>query len=270
MYLWQVNVYTREVQRMYDKASDWMFTAGPRLIFAILALVFGIWIIRLLRKKIDNRLQRQNIHSSLKPFLESLIFTVLYFTLGLLVMGLLGIKLTVFAAVIAAFGAAAGLALSGTLQNFASGVLILLLKPFKTSDNIVAQGFEGTVDSIQIFYTVVNTFDNRTVIIPNSKLSNEVIVNITKRGVRRLDVELKFKYTEDIDKLKEILRQAFIDFPEVKNDPAPRIGITAIDTDSFTLRCNVWLHAHGFEDTRMVVNEKIVATLKAAGIIAKA
>jgi small conductance mechanosensitive channel len=255
---------------MYDKASDWIFSTGPRILFGALVLIFGIWVIRIARKKISGHFQRKKIHSSLRPFFESLVFTTLHVVLALLVMGILGIKLTMFAAIIAAFGAAAGLALSGTLQNFASGVLILLLKPFKTSDNIVAQGFEGTVDTIQIFYTVVNTFDNRTVIIPNSKLSNEVIVNITRRGIRRLDIELKFKYTEDIDKLKEVLRQAFIDFPEVENDPAPRIGITAIDTDSFTLRCNVWLHAHGFEDTRMVVNEKIIATLKAAGIIAKA
>ncbi|MGN6568758.1 MAG: mechanosensitive ion channel family protein, partial [Flavipsychrobacter sp.] len=175
-------------------------------------------------------------------------------------------RLTIFAAVIAAFGAAAGLALSGTLQNFASGILILLLKPFKVGDNIVAQGLEGTVDSIQIFYTVIMTFDNRTVIMPNSKLSNEVIINITHEGMRRLDISFKFAYDQDIQKVKDVLKQAFIDYKEVLNDPKARIGVSAMDGGGFTITCNVWVNAHGFEDMRLLINEKLIETLEKAGI----
>jgi small conductance mechanosensitive channel len=163
--------------------------------------------------------------------------------------------------VIAAFGAATGLALSGTLQNFASGVLILLLKPFDTGDNIVAQGVEGTVTSIRIFYTIITTFDNRTVIMPNSKLSNEVIVNITHQGVRRLDIELKFKNTEPIETVKAFLTKVFAESREVLHEPAIRIGVSAIEEDSYKITCNIWINAHGFEDTRMMINEKIVSAL---------
>lgn len=208
----------------------------------------------------------KNIHSSLKPFFESLVFTALHVALFFLIMQILGIKLTVFAAVIAAFGAAAGLALSGTLQNFASGVLILLLKPFYVGDNINAQGIEGTVTSIQIFYTVITTFDKRTVIMPNSKLSNEVIINITQQGIRRLDIALKFKHGTDYNKVKETLTKLFIDIKEVCNDPKPRIGITTIDKEDFTAICNVWVNSHGFEDSRLVIYEKIIAALTGAGI----
>ncbi len=260
------NSVNREAVRLYDKAFDWILSVGPRIIFGILVFFFGAWFIRILRNKLMKRLGQKNVNSSLRPFFESLLFTVLYICLTFLVMEILGIKLTIFAAIVAAFGAAAGLALSGTLQNFASGVLILLLKPFKAGDNIIAQSLEGTVSSIQIFYTVITTFDNRTVIMPNSKLSNEVIINITHQGVRRLDVELKFKYTDDIKKVKEVLAQAFTDFPEVKNEPAPRIGVTAIENDGYKLLCNVWIAAHGFTDARLVINEKIIETLKAAGV----
>ncbi len=256
----------REWLRFYDKTLDWVTEVGPRLISAAVVLGLGLWLISMIRSRVKKRMGKPDIHHSLRPFLESLIFTLLHVGLIFLVLQILGVKLTVFAAVIAAFGAAAGFALSGTLQNFASGILILLLKPFKTGDNIIAQGEKGTVTAIQIFYTVINTFDNRTVIMPNSKLSNEVIINITREGIRRLDIELKFKYSDDIHKVKEILRQAFIDFPEALNEPKPRIGVTAIEAKGYKLMCNVWVNAHGFEDMRMTVNEKIIGTLIGAGI----
>ena len=115
--------------------------------------------------------------------------------LALALLQVLGIQMTMFAALVGAFGVAAGLALSGTLENFTSGILILLLKPFRVGDNIIAQAQEGTVTSIQLFYTVVLTFDNRTVIVPNSKLSNEVIINLSREGLRRMDIELKLAST---------------------------------------------------------------------------
>lgn len=256
----------REWLRFYDKTLDWITEVGPRLISAAVVLGLGLWLISIIRGRVKRRMGKPDIHHSLRPFIESLIFTLLHVGLGFLILQILGIKLTVFAAVIAAFGAAAGLALSGTLQNFASGVLILLLKPFKTGDNIIAQGEKGTVTAIQIFYTVINTFDNRTVIMPNSKLSNEVIINITREGIRRLDIELKFKYSDDVQKIKDVLTQAFKDYPEVHNDPKPRLGVTAIEAKGYKLMCNLWVNAHGFEDVRMVVNEKVVGTLIAAGI----
>ena len=260
------SVLQRETIRFFDKGADWLLATGPRVIFAIIVLLLGLWIIRMLRRGINRRMERKNIHSSLKPFFESLVFTGLHAVLFFLIMQILGVRLTMFAAVVAAFGAAAGLALSGTLQNFASGVLILLLKPFNVDDNINAQGIEGTVTSIQIFYTVITTYDKKTVIMPNSKLSNEVITNITQQGIRRLDVPLKFSYATDYPRVKEALDKLFSDLKEVMNDPIPRVGISAIDKDDYTIACNVWVNAHGFEDSRLLVNERIVSALREAGI----
>ena len=166
-------------------------------------------------------------------------------------MQLLGIQLTLFAALLGAFGVAAGLALSGSLQNFTSGVLILLMKPFRVGDNIVAESMEGTVSMIRIFYTVVKTFDNRTVIIPNSKLSNEVIINLSKEGKRRLDIELQATLEKNTDLLKE---------------PIARIGIDKILPDGYNVMINVWVNAHGFQDTKMQLQEMLVKDIVSAGM----
>jgi small conductance mechanosensitive channel len=170
--------------------------------------------------------------------------------------------MTLFATVIGAFGVAAGLALSGTLQNFASGILILLLKPFVIGDNIVTQGLEGTVTSIQIFYTLVRTFDNRSVIVPNSKLSNEVIINISREGSRRLDIEIKFPYTIEIEKVKSIINYSVDRSENILQTPERRIGVTAMELDGFKLDINVWVKAHGFQDTRLALQNTILKDIQ--------
>lgn len=251
----------KEFQIFYDKAVTWLVITGPKVLVAALVLIIGLWMIRLLRRKLRNYISKRKVNSSLRPFLESLIFTTLHIALFLLVMQLLGIQLTIFAAVIAAFGAAAGLALSGTLQNFASGVLILLLKPFKTGENIVAQGIEGNVVSIQIFYTIIKTFDNRTIIMPNSKLSNEVITNITREGSRRLDIELTFDIDVPVQAVKKMLADTFRQSSDIAPQPEFRIGVSAVDTDEYKLKINLWINAHGFEDTRLKINEAILELL---------
>ncbi len=240
---------------------------GPKLILAILLLVFGLWAIRLIRRKVISSMDKKDVHSSLRPFFESLIFTALYVALFFFIMQVLGIQLTVFAAVIAAFGAAAGLALSGTLQNFASGILILLLKPFIIGDNIIAQGFEGTVTSIRIFYTVITTYDKRTVVVPNGKLSNEVIVNITRIGSRRLDIELQFNFNTDLAQVKAVLQEAISSSADVLKDPVARIGVSGITENGYKVMSNMWLNAHGFEDARMILNERLVNALKESGVV---
>ncbi|MES2704885.1 MAG: mechanosensitive ion channel family protein [Bacteroidota bacterium] len=257
----------RQVVRFYDKALDWALVFGPKLILAILLLVFGLWAIRLIRRKVISSMDKKDVHSSLRPFFESLIFTALYVALFFFIMQVLGIQLTVFAAVIAAFGAAAGLALSGTLQNFASGILILLLKPFIIGDNIIAQGFEGTVTSIRIFYTVITTYDKRTVVVPNGKLSNEVIVNITRIGSRRLDIELQFNFNTDLAQVKAVLQEAISSSADVLKDPVARIGVSGITENGYKVMSNMWLNAHGFEDARMILNERLVNALKESGVV---
>ena len=156
------------IEKFYNAAYAWLINYGPRFVLGMAVLFIGLWLIRLVLNRSHAGMHRKEVDPTLKPFLLSLIGVALRILLILGVMQIVGIQMTLFAALIGAFGVAVGLALSGTLQNFASGILIMLLKPFVVGDNILAQGMEGTVSTIQIFYTIVTTFDNRTVILPNS------------------------------------------------------------------------------------------------------
>lgn len=251
---------------LYDKLINWVLTVGPRLIMAIFVLMIGLWLIRIFRNWLKRHFHRKKVEPSFQPFLISLVITISQIVLVLAIMQVLGIRMTIFTALVGAIGVAAGLALSGTMQNFASGVLILLLKPFKIGDNIIAQGQDGTVASIQLFYTVMVTRDNRTVIIPNSKLSNEVIINITKIGKRRLDVELKFNYGFDFEGIKRIIEHSLQATPLVENDPPPRVGISTLEPDGFKVMINGWVDAFEFEDRKFQVQQKLVEDLKQAGL----
>lgn len=164
---------------LYTIIVNWLMLNGPRILIALAVFFIGQWVIRMFRKWLHKALFRKKVEGSVRPFLESLIIAIIQILFFIFVMQIIGVELTVFAAGIASVGVAIGLALSGTLQNFACGLLILFLKPFKVGDRIIAQAQEGVVESIEIFYTVVRNKDNRIVIVPNSKLSNEVIVKFT-------------------------------------------------------------------------------------------
>lgn len=233
---------------------------------AIIVFIAGLWLIKVLSKLFTRSMQRKDINPSLKPFLLNLVVIILRILLILAVMQIAGIRMTIFAAIVASMGVAAGLALSGTLQNFASGVLILFLKPFQVCDNIIAQGQEGTVTSIKIFYTIVTTFDNRIVVIPNSKLSNEVIINVSGSGNRRLDIELKFSNSIDFREVKKVIESAINDAQRILHEPKWRIGISSLEPDGYKVMLNLWIDAHGFTDTKMGFQELLMERLKASGL----
>jgi len=250
----------------YNKIYEWIITKGPSVILGLIVLFVGWWLIKLLGRWLQNGMQRKDVNPSLRPFLTSLVLITLRILLVLTVIQIIGVQLTFLTVLIGGIGVAAGLALSGTLQNFASGVLILLLKPFVVGDNIIAQNQEGTVKSIQIFYTIVTTFDNRTVVIPNSKLSNEVIINISKQGSRRLDIEIKFSYGIDFDAVAEIFNRTIDDFKNCLKSPERRIGVSSLEDSGFKVVLNVWLKAHGFIDTKLAFQKKLLQNLKDGGI----
>jgi small conductance mechanosensitive channel len=255
-----------DIDKFYDKAIDWIIRVGPKIVVAIIVLFIGLWLIKVIKKATRDHMERKAVSSTLAPFLQSLIITVLYVLLILLLMQILGIQMTLFAAIIGGVTVAAGLALSGTMQNFASGILILLLKPFRTGDNIITQGQEGTVSSIQIFYTVITTFDNKTVIVPNSKLSNEIIINTSREGKRRMDIELKLNYGIDIEKIKQIIEGLVHDDKDILTNPEPRVGVSMLEADGYKIMVNAWVKPHGFQDEKLSLQEKIIEKIKAAGI----
>ncbi|WP_159467777.1 mechanosensitive ion channel family protein [Dyadobacter sp. 3J3] len=255
-----------KINEFYDKAYLWILDKGPSFLLGIIILIVGFWLIKTLSKYMSAHMVRKEIDPSLTPFLLSLTITVLRVLLIIAGMQIIGIQMTVFAALIGAVGVAAGLALSGTLQNFASGVLILLLKPFHVGDNILAQGQEGTVTAIKIFYTIITTFDNRKVVVPNSKLSNEVIINISGSGSRRLDIELKFSNAIDFKEVKKIIGGILNNAQNALKSPERRIGVSSIEPDGYKVMVNVWINAHGFIDTKMAVQEQIMESLKSSGL----
>jgi small conductance mechanosensitive channel len=245
-------------QKIYDRISTWVLAFGPRILLAVAILIGGIWLIRLLTRWFGKFLSRKKLDRSIKPFLQGTLSITLQILLIFLLLQVLGIQMTMFAALAGAFGVAAGLALSGTLQNFTSGILILLLKPFKVGDNIIAQGQEGTVTSIQIFYTVVLTFDNRTVIVPNSKLSNEIIINLSRQGNRRMDMEMKFSYKVSYERVEAIIKQAIDKADDLLDDPPMRIGVESLEPDGYKVRINIWVKAHGFTDVRLAFQQRLI------------
>ncbi len=242
-----------KIEKFYDHVYDWLITFGPRFIVGIVVLMTGLWLIRVLSNWSHNRMAKNKVNPTVKPFLASLLTVALRILLILGVMQIMGIQLTLFAALIGAFGVAAGLALSGTLQNFASGVLILLLKPFVVGDNIITQGLEGTVTTIQIFYTVVKTFYNLTLMVPNGQLSNNTIINISREGNRWLDVNYKFSNAIDIKQVKSVVNSIIDKGENILTTPERRIGVVLLEPDGYTIGINVWVKAHGFEDNRQTL-----------------
>jgi small conductance mechanosensitive channel len=253
-------------KKFYDQVYNWLLTYGPKIIAAIIVLLVGIWLIRQLNRWIKKGLLVKRINPSVRYFLQNLIAITMQVLLVMLVLQIAGVQLTFMSAVIAGMTVAIGLALSGTLQNFVSGILILMLRPYRVGDNINTQGQEGTVTSIQLFYTTVLTFDNKTIIIPNGQLSNNVVINLSREGKRRLDIELKFNYGVDVERVKKILQDSIHSSKDILPEPVARIGMSVIDYDRYTITVNVWINAHGFYDTRYTLQEKLVADLKAAGI----
>jgi small conductance mechanosensitive channel len=253
------------IENFYTVAYHWVLNYAPKIIAAIIVFFIGQWIIRLLRKWITKFFLEARF-KQVRPFFQGLIAIGLQILLVLMIMQILGIKMTIFAAVITAFGVAAGFALSGTLQNFASGVLILILRPYKIGDNIITQGQEGTVSSIQLFYTVVTSFDNKTIIVPNSKLSNEIIINLSRKGNRRIDIEFKFNFGVDIDNVRSIINEAVLSSKSLLITPTHRVVVSTVEPDGYRLSVNVWVAAHGYLDAKYALQEKIINELKQKGI----
>ncbi|MFI5160048.1 MAG: mechanosensitive ion channel family protein [Sphingobacteriales bacterium] len=253
-------------EEFYHQFHVWLVENGQNYIFGIILLIIGYLVIRFIKMRLRVRMARNSVHSTLRPFFQSLTIIALYVLLILTVFKIIGFELSFLSVIVGSFGVAAGLALSGTFQNFAGGVLILLLKPFEIGHEIVAQGQEGVVTSIQLFYTVVLTYDNRTVIIPNGKLFNEVIININREGKRRVDFELKLGYIVDVDQVKGIIEEAIKTFPAIIHKPAPFVGVVALELDGIRFSVRVWVNAKDYFTTKVKLQEKIVKDLRNADV----
>lgn len=251
---------------LVDAAKSLLIEYGPKVIGAIVALVIGLWIIKWILKVVNSGMSRAKVDESLKPFLISLIGALLKVMLAISIMSMLGIAMTSFIAILGAAGLAVGMALSGTLQNFAGGVMILLFKPFKVGDVIEAQGYVGAVKEIQIFVTILTTPDNKTIIIPNGGLSNGSMVNFSTQENRRVDWVFGIGYGDDLDKAKGIVRSILEADDRVFKDPAIMIVLGEMADSSVNLTVRAWVKGVDYWDVFFETNEKVYNDFNNSGI----
>jgi len=249
-----------------DYAIDFVMTYGPKLLGALVALVIGLWIIRWVMRLVTNMLTKSKVDDSLVPFLKSLTGALLKVMLGISILTMLGIEMTSFIAILGAAGLAVGMALSGTLQNFAGGVMILLFKPFKVGDVIEAQGFIGSVKEIQIFVTILTTGDNKTVILPNGPLSNGSLTNFSMQGTRRVDWSFGIGYGDDIEKAKDIIRGILEKDERIIKDKDIFIALGEMADSSVNLTTRVWVDAADYWGVLFDTNEKVYLAFNEGGI----
>jgi len=231
---------------------------GMKFITAIVVLIVGLIVIKWITKAIVRLMKKGNVSPSLIPFLKTLTNIALKAMLIISVMGMVGIQMTSFIAVLGAAGLAVGLALQGTLQNFAGGVMILLFKPYEVGHFIEAQGFMGTVKEIQIFTTVLSTPDNRKVIIPNSPLATGTITNFSAMPTRRIDFSFGIGYSDDIDKAKDILlKMAENDDRVLKEDNPPEVMVEALGDSSVNLKLRTWVKSEDYWSLFFDITENV-------------
>lgn len=228
-------MHTEQIERYSQRAIELTMEYAPKFVLALIVLVVGMWVINRMVDLMANLLDRRHIDKSLQPFLRSLVGIGLKIMLLISVASMVGIETTSFVAVIGAAGLAVGLALQGTLANFAGGVLILIFKPYKVGDLIEAQGHLGVVQEIQIFVTVLSTPDSKTVIIPNGAISNGNITNYTTKGMIRVDLVMGISYDSNIKTAKEVLLNVMQEHPKVMKDPAPFVGVVELADSSVNL-----------------------------------
>ncbi len=245
------------MENYIDILMGYVYSYGPKLILAILTLWIGFKVIRKMTILLELAIERKEVDLSLRKFLSSL-FNILMKTLLILsVISIVGVDTTSFVAILASAGFAIGMALQGSLGNFAGGVLILFFKPFKVGDVIEAQGFIGAVNSIQVFNTVLKTPDNKTIIIPNGPLAGGPITNYTLEKTRRVDFTFGIGYGDDIKKARDVIKSIIEADERILKDPTYMIAVGALADSSVNLTVRVWTKTEDYWDVFFDMTESV-------------
>ena len=249
-----------------DTIMNFVMTYGPKLLSAIVVLVVGLWIVKFIVGMVKRMLTKSNVDASLQGFLKSMVSILLKIMVYITALGMLGVEMTSFIAILGAAGLAVGMALSGTLQNFAGGVMILLFKPFKAGDFIDAQGYTGTVKEIQIFVTILTTPDNKTIIIPNGPLSTGALTNFSAQATRRVDMTFGIGYGDDLDKAYEVLKGLIDADDRILTDPEPFMALSELADSSVNIVVRVWVNASDYWGVYFRLNEEVYKTFDKEGL----
>ncbi|CAM1334224.1 mechanosensitive ion channel family protein [Tenacibaculum aestuariivivum] len=249
-----------------ERLKELLFEFGPKIISAFIILIIGLWIIKILTKAVNKLMVKRDLDESLQGFLSSLVNWGLKIFLFVTVAGQLGLETTSFAAIIAAAGLAIGMALQGSLSNFAGGALIMVFKPFKIGDYIEAQGEQGVVKDIQIFTTKLNTVDNKEVIVPNGILSNGNIINYSAEEHRRVDLVFGVSYDADIKETKDVLLSVLKNAPYTLKKPEPAVMVSELADSSVNFTTRTWVKSADYWDANFFIIENVKIALDKAGI----
>jgi len=238
----------------------------PKFLLAILVLLIGLYIIKKIGRLVGRIVTKKDLDPSLGSFLGGLLVWSLRAMLLISVASMVGVVTTSFVAVLGAAGLAIGLALQGSLANFAGGVLIMLFKPFKTGDFIIANGEQGTVQRIEIFATILTKLDNRRVILPNGPLAGGTIVNVSAEETRRVDLSIGIGYNDSIKETLIVLEKMCAAHPKVLSTPAPFVGVTDYGDSSINLTVRSWCNQADYWTVFFELNKQLKPTLDAAGV----
>jgi small conductance mechanosensitive channel len=256
-----------DLSTILEKLVETGITLGEKIIGAVIIWVIGKFIINWINRFVAKLLKKRNVDPSIQSFVRSLVNIVLLVMLLLAVIGKLGIELTGFAALLASAGVAIGMSLSGNLQNFAGGLIILLFRPYKVGDYIEASaGVAGTVKEIQIFHTILTTVDNKVIYVPNGSMNSAVITNYSHLDTRRVDWTFGIEYGEDFDRVRQVLLGLIQADPRILKSPEPFIELGELADSSVNVTVRVWVKSGDYWDVFFYMNQAVYATFNKEGI----
>ena len=254
------------MEDLIQKGYALLAAYGLKLVFAIVIFIVGRWVAKLFGKLIQRVMEKREVDATLRSFVGNLVYYALLTFVVLAALGQLGIQTTSFIAVIGAAGLAIGLALQGSLANFASGFLMIMFRPFKVGDLIEGAGVMGTVESLQIFTTQLRTPDNKKIIIPNASLTGDNIINWSATGTRRVDMVFGIGYDDDIDKAKQLIAEILAADDRVLKDPAPQIAVSELADSSVNFVARPWVKTGDYWGVFFDTTEAVKKRFDAEGI----
>jgi small conductance mechanosensitive channel len=254
------------MERLLQKIWELLTIYGLKIIAALIIFIIGRWVAKLIKNITEKVMEKKGVDPTLISFIGDITYFALLVFVILAALGQLGIQTTSFIAVIGAAGLAVGLALQGSLANFAAGFLMIIFRPFKVGDYIEGAGIAGTVESIQMFTTQLKTPDNKTVIVPNAKITGDNIVNWSSKGTRRVDLVIGIGYGDDIDKAKQIMMDVLTKDQRVLKDPAPQVAVLELADSSVNFVVRPWVNASDYWNVYFDTTEEIKKRFDQEGV----
>lgn len=254
------------IEKMFDQAIDWLFDAGMNILIGFLILAIGFKLIKKVRKILERTMEKAGVETTLRTFLDALVYVLLVGVLIFVVAGEMGFQVTSLVAILGSVGLALSLAMEKTLANFAGGVMVLLLKPFKAGDYISTADGAGTVESIGLVYTTLVTVDNQKISIPNSNMTTNVVTNVTGSEKRKLILGVEISYRADLKKAKDVMEHLLKEHEGIINEDGIQVVVESLGENGVTVSARGWTKMDDYWNTRFDLLEQIKLAFDEKGI----